>query len=255
VDRIADVIGPRSWLLGGAVVVALVLNLLDGAAFAAAPAQAPAPRDVATARRVLRALTRYDLAQLHRQQQSTAAAKAVLTGVQSGCPHSLPLSLGEHGTRRQRKVIGLLDLESVVDVYVAAAQPVDPVQRSLAGALGRVHFTDRAFSRSVHLTAKTERMLAALKLRDVCRDIKTASEHRFAVMPRGVMQFGGFFLEAAPSAEEPIDQLPTDLRPDLTTPRDRAAITRYRTVHARYNAFEGHVLKKWGPRVARALIS
>jgi hypothetical protein len=242
--------GRRSLSLGGvvagAIAGAIALNLLGGAAMAAAPAKAPKIRDVAAARTVVRAITRFDRTALGRQSQMIAAAKAVVAQVQAGCPAGLPSSV-LNGTSTQRAVALDLLFEAAFDLSIDVVRPLRHPALALAAGLERATFSKRGFSRSIHQTATVQRVIVTLKPSDLCGDIKAAAAGGFAADPPGTTAFLNGFQSAASGAGLSVPEIIKKTKPYLVTTRDRASLKHLETIDARYEKFVTNLGSSGGP--------
>jgi hypothetical protein len=232
----------------------IALNLLGASAVAATAPKAPKPRDVAAARVVIGAITRFDRTALGHEAAMTAAAKALVTQVQAGCAGSLPASV-INGTAKQQAVAFDLVVEGAFDLSLDVVHPLDHAGLTLAKGLDRAHFSKRAFARGIHATAKIQRVLLALKPSDLCGDIKAAAAGGFAADPPGTTAFLKVFERLDSSSGESIPEILKKVNPYLLTTRDRAALKRLKTVDARYQKFSTKLGVKWGAKLGSVLTS
>jgi hypothetical protein len=234
--------------LGGVVVGAVVLNLMGGAAMAAAPK----PADVASARTLVSTVTRFDKTALKHEREMTAAAKAVVAKVQAACPGSIPSSVA-NGTPAQQGVAFDLVLEGSFDLSIAVIHPLDHAALALAKGLDRAHFSKRAFSRGVHATATLQRRFVALEPTDFCGDVKAAAAGGFAADAPGTTAFLKRLQNLGSSSALGVPAIVKKVKPYLLTAHDRAALKRLKTVDARYQKFATNLGLTWGTRLGSVL--
>jgi hypothetical protein len=232
----------------------IALNLLGGSAMAASSVKAPKPRDVTAARAVVKALARFDETALHREGEMTAAAKALVVQVQAGCAGAIPSSIA-NGTNQQQNVFVDLVLEGAFDLTVRALHPLDHAALALGKGLDRVRFSDRAFTRRIHDTAKAQRILLAIQPSDLCADVKAAAAGGFAADAPGTTAFfkGISRLDPGPTTSTPA--IIKKIRVDLLTKSDRAAFKRLQKVDARYQKFSANLGLHWGAKLGKVLTS
>jgi hypothetical protein len=235
--------------LGGLAVGAVVLNLMGGAAMAATPK----PRDVASARTLVSTVTRFDQTALNHEREMTAAAKAVVAQVQAACPGSIPSSVA-NGTPAQQAVALDLILEGSFDLSIAVIHPLDHAALALAKGLDRAHFSQRAFSRGVHATAKVQRRFVALAPSDFCGDVKAAAAGGFAADAPGTTAFLKSFENIGSSAALAVPAIIRKVKPYLLAAHDRAALKHLTIVDARYQKFSMNLGLKWGARLGSVLV-
>jgi hypothetical protein len=241
----------RSMSLGGVVAGMIAVNLLGGSAMAAT---APKARDVAAARTVVSAITRFDQTALRRKGQLTAAAQATVAQVQAGCAGGIPAS-AVNGTSQQQAVTLDLIFEGSFDLSLAIIHPLQRPAGALTNRLNRVHFSKRALSRGVHQTAKLQRLLLALKPSDICADVKAAAANGFTADPPGTTAFIKSFGPLIASSAHGSPNILKQLTPYLITTRDRAALKRLKTVDAKYQKFAANIGTKWGAKLGSVLTS
>ena len=150
----------RSMPLGGMVAGVVALVLLGGSALAATPAKAPKPRDVAAARAVIHAFSRFDRRPAPRGCDDRAA-KAMVAQVQAGCAGTIPSSIAK--APKQQGVF--LDSSSRAPSTSRSAPSSRSImlRPSLTKRLDRVHFSNATFTRRIHDTAKAQQLLLAIK--------------------------------------------------------------------------------------------
>jgi hypothetical protein len=244
--------GRRSLSLCGAVASAIALNLLGGAAMAAAPAKAPKTQDVVAARTVVAAITRFDKTALAREKQITAAANAMVAQVQTGCPGSLPASV-LNGTSTQQAVAFDLLFEAAFDLSIDTVAPVRRPGLALAKGLDRAKFSTRAFSRGIHKTATVQRVFVTLTPSDLCGDVNAAAAGGFAADPPGTTAFLKGFQNALSSSGLSVTAIIKKLNPYLVTTRDQASLTRLKAIDARYEKFATNLGVKSGAKLGKVL--
>ena len=244
----------RSMPLGGLVAGVVALGLLGGSAVAATPAKAPKPRDVAAARAVIHAFSRFDQTALHREGAMTALAKALVAQVQAGCAGTIPSSIAK-GTDKQQGVFFDIIFEGAFDLTVRAIQPLDHASTSLTKRLDRVHFSKRTFTRRIHDTAKAQQLVLAIKPSDLCADVKTAAAGGFAADAPGTTAFLKGILRLNPGPTETVTKILKTIRADLVTKSDLAALKRLQKVDARYQNFSTNLGLRWGAKLGEVLTS
>jgi hypothetical protein len=244
--------GMRSVPLGGVAAGAIALGLLGGSAMAAIPATAPKPRDVAAARSLIRAMTRYDQTVLQHKGAMAAAAKAMVAQVKAGCAGAITSS-PDNGTPRQQAVFFDLVIEGVSDLTIDILHPVDHATTAFANGLDRVHISKRLLTRGIHATAKAQRGFVSVKPSDFCADVKVAVAGGFAADAPGTTDFLKILQRATSSSAKPVPNLFKSIKPYLLTRRDRAALKRLQTIDARYQNFSLNLGEKWAVKLARVL--
>jgi hypothetical protein len=232
------------------VAVVLALNLLGGSATAAA--KAPKPTDVAAARTVVHAISRFDETALHREGAMSAAAKALVAQVQAGCPGGIPSTV-INGTSQEQAVAFDLVFEAAFDLSLDVVVPVRQPGLALAKGLDRVHFSTAAFTRGIHGTAKIQRNLLALTPSDLCGDVKAAAANSFTADPPGTTAFLAAFQKALTPPSTKITNVLKKLSGYLTSARDRAALKHLQKVDARYQTFATNLGAKWGAKLGDIL--
>jgi hypothetical protein len=239
----------RSVSLGGVVAGMIAVNLLGGSAMAATP---PEARDVAAARTVIRAITRFDQTALRHEGAMTAAAKALVAQVHAGCAGGLPPSV-INGTAQQQAVAFDLVFESAFDLSLDVVHPLGHAALTMAKSLDRVHFSKRAFTRGIHATAKIQRVLLAIRPSDLCGDVKAAAAGGFAADAPGTTAFLKSFESLISGSAQSIPNTLKKIRAYLVTTGDRAALTRLQTVDSRYQKFSTKLVTKWGAKLGSVL--
>jgi hypothetical protein len=239
----------RSVPLGGVVAGAIALGLLGGSAMAATP---PKARDVASARSVVSAITRFDQTALRRKGQVTTAARAMVAQVQAGCAGGIPAS-AVNGTAQQQAVALDLVLEGGLDLSLVIIHPLERPAGALAKRLDHADFSKRALSRGIHQTAKLQRLFLALKPGDVCADVRAAAADGFTADPPGTTASLNSLTPLIKTSAEGIPDIFKKLEPYLLTTRDRVALLRLKTVDAKYEKFAANVGIKWGAKLGSVL--
>ena len=239
------------WMpVGGVAAGVIALNLAGGSALAAPTP--PKPRDVAAARTVIRAITRYDETAVRREGAMNAAAKALVAQVQAGCGGGIPSSVA-NGTAQQQGVAFDLVFEGVIDLSLDALQPVHGPGLALSHTFDRVHFSKRAFTRAIHAIAKLQHALLTQQPSDLCADVKAAAANGFTADPPGTTASLKAFATDLSSATSGVSGVLKKLTAYLTTKRDRAALKHLQTVDTRYQRFSTKLGAKWGRRLGQAL--
>jgi hypothetical protein len=224
----------RPW--GGALVLAAVLILPNASAQADAKAKPPKRSDVAAARALVGAQTRYYAAGLATRREAGADANAVIAQVKAQCPHALPGTLVKGGPA-QRTVYKQLFTEGAFDVALAELQPVGDATTTEAEALDRIHFSKRAVNRDLRQLASSQRATLTLAPSDLCTNIKTAADGGYVKVPPATTQFINHAENVATGPAPSFNQLVDDVRPDVLTRHERAAVKHMRALGIRYTAF------------------
>ena len=241
----------RSVLLGSGVGAAVAVAALSGSAIAA-PSTAPKPRDVAAARSVVSALTRFDQEALARRGAVTAAAKAAVAQAQTGCASAIPRS-AQDGTGTQQAVVQDLLSEGALDVSLAVNHPLAGPLRTVATRLAAAHFSSRALTRGFQNTARANRLVLSLTPTDLCADVKAAAASGFDSDPPGTRAALKHVSTLASVHGLGLSIIPSKLAPYLVTTRDRSALAHLKTLNARYvTAIEDRELT-WERKLASAL--
>ncbi len=228
--------------------VVAALGVLGGSA----AAKAPKPGDVAAARKVIHAISRFDETAVHREGAMTAAAKALVAQVQAGCAGGIPSTV-TNGTSQQQAVAFDLVFEAAFDLSLDVVVPVRQPGLVLAKQLDRVHFSTATFTRGIHNAAKIQRGILNLKQSDLCGDVKAAAANGFTGDPPGTTAFLGAFQRVVAPAATKVTTVLKKLAAYLTTTRDKAALTHLKTVDARYQKFATNLGTKWGAKLGAVL--
>ena len=233
-------------------VLAGALFLPVGSAQAAAKAKPPRHSDVVAARALIAAQDRFYEAGLRTRRETTADVDAQIAEFRQQCGGALPATLLDGG-QAKRTIYQQLFTEGSFDLGLVALQPVGDAIASEARALDRVHFSRRAVTRDVHELASSQRASLTVAPSDLCAHIEDAAQAGFTGVPAGSMQFINQVqnLEAAPAPS--FDQLANDIRPDIVTRGDRAAIKRLRGLGIRYTDFLFNLGIDAGRKLADAL--
>jgi hypothetical protein len=229
----------RSVRLGFGAGVVVACAALGGSAIAAAPANAPKSRDVAAARSVLSALTRFDQAALARRSAAMGAAKDAVAQVQAGCAGAIPRS-AQRGTGTQQSVVQDVLAEGALDVSLAANRPLAGPLREVATRLAAAHFSSHALTRGFQNTARANRLVLSLTPTDLCADVKAAAAAGFDADPPGTTGALKHIATLSSAHGLGISLIPSKLAPYLVTTRDRGALAQLKTLNARYvSAIQG----------------
>jgi len=239
------------WMsLSGVLAGAIALSLLGGSALAGTPA--PKQQDVAAARAVTAAITRFDQTAVRREGAMTAAAKAEVAQVQAGCAGGIPASV-VNGTSHQQAVAFDLLFEGVVDLSLDVLHPVHHAGLSLARAFHHAQFTKASFTRGIHSIAKREHALLTLPASDLCTDVKAAAANGFTADPPGTTAslegFSGVLLTSAKGIPDVLKKI----RAYLVTKADRAALKRLQRIDSRYQGFSEKLGSTYGGKLATVL--
>ena len=233
--------------VGGVAAVAA----LGGPAIAAT-STAPKPRDVAAARSMVTALTRFDQEALARENAVTAAAKAAVAQVQTGCPGAIPKS-AQDGTGTQRAVVQDLLTEGALDVSLAANEPLAGPLRVVATRLAGAHFSSRALSRAFSRTAQANRFVLSLRPTDLCADVTAAAADGFDADPTATTSALKHVATLSSSHALALSLIPSKLAPYLGATRERSALAHLKTLNGRYvSAIQGTELT-WERKLGSAL--
>lgn len=239
------------WMpLSGVIAGVSALSLLGGSAMAATTT--PKPPDVAAARAVIHAITRYDQTAVRREGAMTAAAEAEVAQVQAGCAGGIPASVA-NGTSQQQAVAFDLVFEGVVDLSLDVLHPVHHAGLSLAHAFNHVHFTKTSFTRGIHAIAKLQHALLTLPSSDLCTDVKAAAANGFAADPPGTTASLKRFSGVLVSSPKGITSVLRNIRAYLVTKADRAALKRLQKVDSRYQSFSEKLGSKYGGKLGSVL--
>ena len=160
-----------------------------------------------------------------------------------------------NGTARQQAIAFDVVFEGVLDLSLDVVHPLRHAGLTLAKGLDRAHFSNRTFTRGVHVTAKLQRVILAIKPSDLCGDVKAAAAGGFTSDPPGTTAFLKKFSGEITGPPQPIPETLTKLGPDLVTRADRAALTRARKVDARYEKFSTRLGTKWGDKLGSVLVA
>ncbi len=233
-------------------VLAGVLILPIGSAQAAAKAKPPRHSDVVAARALIAAQARFYEAGLATRRETTADVDAQIADFKQQCGSALPATLLDGG-QAKRTVYRQLFTEGSFDLGLAALQPVGDAIATEARALDRIHFSKRAVNRDVRELAGSQRASLTVAPSDLCAHIKAAAQAGFTGVPAASMQFIDRVqnLTAAPSPS--FNQLVDDIRPDVVTHRDAAAVKRLRGLGIRYTDFVFSLGIDAGRKLADAL--
>jgi hypothetical protein len=236
--------------LSGVIAGVSALSLLGGSAPAATPA--PKPHDVAAARAVIHAITRYDQTAVRREGAMTAAAKAEVAQVQAGCAGGIPASVA-NGTTQQQAVAFDLVFEGVVDLSLDVLHPVHHPGLLLAHAFNHVHFAKASLTRGIHAIAKLEHALLTLPSSDLCADVKAAAANGFTADPPGTTASLKRFSSVLLSSTTGVTGVLKKIRAYLVTKADRAALKRLQQVDSRYQNFSTKLGSKYGGKLGSVL--
>ena len=156
--------------------------------------------------------------------------------IETTCPNALPATLSD-GPKRQQVVSKEMLTEAAYDIALAASRPINHAALVEADGLDRLHFRRRAATRDAREIARGQRLTAALKTSDLCGDLQATAAAGFTSVPPATRAFVAgvdrVFSIPAPS----FDDLQKDLRPYLTTRRNKAAVRRVRGLGRRYTEF------------------
>jgi hypothetical protein len=235
---------------GAALLLAGVLILPIASARAAAPASAR--HDLASARALVAAQTRYYAAGVATRREADANVAAFIADVTKRCPNALPQTL-LGGAPHQRAVYKRLFTEGAIDIGLVALQAVGDATATEADALARIHFSTRVVNRDVHQLAGSQRATLTLAPEDLCDDIQLAAGDGFTQVPltttRFVARVQNVLARPAPSFAD----LASDVRPFLHAHRDALAVRHLRALGGRYTNFVLNLGIQAGPRLAAAL--
>jgi hypothetical protein len=244
--------GIRMLSLSGVAAGAIALTLAGGVATATAATAKATPQDVAAARAVVSAITRYDQTALGREGAMTGAAQALVAQVQAGCAGGIPAA-DANGTAQQQSVAFDLVFEGVFDLSLDALHPVHAPALALSHAFDRVHFSNRALTRGVHTIAALERALLAQAPSDLCADVKAADANGFTADPPGTTASLKAASKVLSASSGGVKGVLKKLTAYLTSKRDRAALTHLKAVDARYQRFFTRLGARWGNKLGSVL--
>jgi hypothetical protein len=234
------------------LVLAGILILPIASAQAAARGKPPKHSDVAAARALIAAQTHFYAAGLATRRETEAGIDAVIAQVKAQCPNALPATLLD-GREVQRTVYRQLFTEGAFDIGIAALQPIGDATATEARALDRIHFSTRGVNRDLRELAASQRATLNLAPSDLCGDIKDAASGGFTGVPAATMQFIDHVQNTAGAAAPSFNQLVDDVRPDVLTRHDKAAVAHMRTLGVRYTSFAFGASIDAGGKLADAL--
>jgi hypothetical protein len=253
---------PRLSPWGAALLVAGVLILPIASAHAASRATAmrsgvspgrPLKRsDVAAARALVAAQTRYYAAGLATRREAGADVKAFIADLSKRCPNALPDTLLD-GTAGQRTVYKQLFTEGAIDIGLIAQQPVGDATATEAQALDRIRFSRRAINHDLRDLARSQRATLTLAPEDMCDDITLAANGGFTQVPLTTTRFIDRVDNVLAGPAPSFDDLVSDVRPYMLTRHDAAAVRHMRAVGSRYTNFVFNLGIASGTRLAHVL--
>jgi hypothetical protein len=217
-------------------VLAGVLILPSASAQAAAQAKPPKRGDVAAARALVAAQTRYYAAGLATRREAKADVNAFVAQLNAQCPGALPSTLLDGGATK-RTIYKQLFTEGAYDVGLVALQPLGDATANEARALDRIHFSNRAVNRDLRELAHSQRATLTLAPSDLCAHISDAAAAGFTGVPAATTQFVDHVENVLADPAPSFDGLIADIRPDVLTRRDVAAVKHMRTLAIRYTGF------------------
>jgi hypothetical protein len=243
---------PRLWPWGAALLVAGVLILPLASAQAASRGTPPKRGDVAAARALVAAQTRYYAAGMATRRETNADVTALIADVHSRCSNALPDTLLD-GTPNQRTVYKQLFTEGAIDIGLVALQPIGDATAIEAEALDRIHFSKRAPNRDLRELARSQRATLKLAPEDMCDDIAIAAANGFTRVPLTTTRFVNRVENVLAGPAPSFDDLVSDVRPFMLTRHDAAAVKRMRALGSRYTSFVLNLGIASGTRLAHVL--
>jgi hypothetical protein len=236
----------RVWLVGSVLGLCLLTGIVP-----VAGAAAPSARDLTSTNRFVTAVTRYYRSALAHRPAETAAVKAMVAGVTTGCPGSLPKSLAK-GTAGQQKVYLQLALEAGLDLGIADVAPLRGALSAQARALGRLRWASAKLDREIRAEMELQRATVKLVPSQLCADIKTAAAGGYATLPSATTRFLTATVRAESQRVPTLSAALTLMKPDIT-PAEAPAVKRLRALAATFRRFTGTLLTGAGKNLEAAL--
>jgi len=205
------------------------------AVVAVAPSAALASGNDATATRAyIQADYRLVQTAVGHTRKIEAALHGVLARVRSECPMAAASSPQDpESTQLSNEVIGAM---------VTAAVALDrPAGREFVREAGRLSWSNRGLTKSVHLYAGKVATLVALRPPNLCGDVRSWAAGGFRALPASTVAFAPRFMEAWVA--------PGELPPALAryeSAEDRQLANRTKRLEERFSELEAKEVETWG---------
>jgi hypothetical protein len=216
--------------------LALALALLATlAAAASAPANALAGQgDAAATRAYIEANYRLVQAADSRIARIEATLHGVLSRVRGECPMAAANSPQDtESTQLSNEVIGAMVL--------TAGRLIRPAARQFVSAAGRLSWSNRGLTRTVHAYVGKVRTLLALAPPKLCSDVESWAASGFQTLPASTVAFAPRFMSAWVAAGE----LPAALA-SYETADERALLRRSNRLETELTDLEAREVETWG---------
>ncbi len=192
-------------------------------------------RDVAVTRAYIQANYRLVQAAASKIVPIEGVLRGVLGRVRRECPMAAAHSPEDADSEQlSNEVIGAMVTAAVPLVEV-------PASREFVRVAGRLQWSDRALTRTVHAYVSKAKRLAALAPPKLCSDVKSWAASGFRTLPASTIAFAPRFMSIwiAPG------ELPAALA-RYETPDERSLLRRTRQLEQKFTEMEARAVETWG---------